>query len=82
MNVLDELKIFYKEFSGEKGYIGSTEKGKLIAYFAVRKTSSPKILIQYAIHAREYVTTYLAMKQIKDFDKYVFKKPSRIIRKF
>lgn len=70
MNVLDELKNFYNKFSGEKGYIGSTEQGKLIPYFIVQKTFKPKVLIQYAIHAREYVTTYLAMKQIKDFDRF------------
>lgn len=69
MNVLEELKIFYDNFDGEKGYMGSSGKGKLIPYFAVKKTPKPILLIQYAIHAREYVTTYLAMAQIKDYIK-------------
>ncbi len=67
MNVLDELQNFYTSYTGEKGYIGSTEKGRLIPYFAVKKTEFPVILLQYAIHAREYITTYLAIEQIKEF---------------
>lgn len=69
MDVLCELREFYKNFKGEKGYIGCSGNGKLIPYFAVKKTVSPIILVQYAIHAREYVTTYLAMQQIKEFEK-------------
>lgn len=67
MDVLDELKNFYDGFDGEKGYIGATEQGVLIPYFAVVKTEKPVVLIQYAIHAREYITTYLAIEQIKFF---------------
>lgn len=70
MNVLDELKVFYDGFSGEKGYIGETERGALIPYFAVVKTVKPVILVQYSIHAREYITTYLAMEQIKYFAEF------------
>ena len=69
MNVLDELTDFYYSYTDEKGYIGSTENGRLIPYFVVKKTASPIILLQYAIHAREYITTYLAIEQIKDFIK-------------
>lgn len=68
MDIVDRLYNFYKSYSGEKGYIGSTVNGKLIPYFQVRKTSFPTIIVQYAIHAREYVTTYLALKQIKQFE--------------
>lgn len=67
MNVLEELDKFYKEFKGEKGYIGSTVNGKLIPYFAVVKTRFPTLIVQYAIHAREYITTYLALKQINQY---------------
>lgn len=69
MDVLEELKVFYSGFSGVKGYIGSTENGALIPYFAVRKTEHPVIIAQYAIHAREYVTAYLGMMQAQDFKK-------------
>ncbi len=69
MNVLKELEYFYAGFKGEKGSIGKSYLGKDIKYFAVRKSKTPVILVQYAIHAREYITTYLALKQIEDFKK-------------
>ena len=69
MNVLQELKRFYLRFKGEKGIIGFTENGAPIPYFAVTKSAYPVIIVQYAIHAREYITTYLALKQIKEFYK-------------
>lgn len=67
MDVLKELSLFYCCFKGEKGNIGKSFFGKDIKYFVVRKTDRPKIIFQYAIHAREYITTYLAFKQINDF---------------
>ena len=67
MNVLQSLKGFYSEWQAEKGYIGCTENGVLIPYVAVKKTEYPVVLLQYAIHAREYITTYLAMLQAQDF---------------
>lgn len=69
MNVLEELYCFYKSYNGEKGYIGQTENGNLIPFFAVRKSDFPVIICVYSIHAREYITTYLAIEQIKDFSK-------------
>ena len=67
MNVLEELKYFYRDWKGVKGYIGCTENGALIPFFALKKTEKPIIIAQYAIHAREYITAYIAMMQIKDF---------------
>lgn len=67
MNVLEELDLFYENFGGEKGIIGETELGKPIYFLAVRKTARPVIIAQYSIHAREYICTYLAMAQAKDF---------------
>ena len=67
MDVLQELKLFYNDWQSEKGYIGCTENGVLIPFFAVKKSDYPVVLCQYAIHAREYITTYLAMMQAEDF---------------
>ncbi len=67
MSVLKDLKKFYTAFKYEKGNIGYSYKGVPIYYFAVRKSLSPVLLVQYGMHAREYITTYLAIKQIKDF---------------
>lgn len=70
MTVIKELKRFYKKFKGEKGVIGRTQNNAKIYYFALKKTEYPKIIITYSIHAREYITTYLALKQIKDFARF------------
>lgn len=67
MNVLSEVKKFYRDFSGEKGIIGKSFKGKSVYYFKVEKTAYPKVIFQYAMHAREYITAYLALKMIKRF---------------
>jgi len=67
MDVLEELSLFYRDYKDEKGYIGFTDFGTPIPYFAVHKTAFPTIIVQYSIHAREYITTYLALKQIKDY---------------
>ena len=60
--------MFYKNFEGEKGFIGTTEKGKLIPFFKIYKSDFPVVLMTYGIHAREYITTYLAIRQILDFN--------------
>ena len=70
MNVLTKLKRFYKKFKGEKSVIGYTQRGAKIYSFTVKKTEDPRIIVTYSIHAREYITTYLAMRQITDFVVY------------
>lgn len=67
MDVLQELRLFYDGWQGEKGFIGSTALGRLIPYVAVYKTARPIVLLQYAIHAREYITTYIGMMQAAHF---------------
>ncbi len=70
MNILSRLDYFYNGFQGEKGSIGKSYFGEDIKYFVVKKTDTPKLIFQYSIHAREYITTYLALKQIQDFAEY------------
>ena len=67
MDVLEKLYNFYSEYIGEKFVFGKSTLGKDMYCFKVVKTARPVIIVQYAIHAREYITTYLALKQIKDF---------------
>lgn len=69
MSVLCELEDFYLSYTGEKGIIGRSTQGRPLYYFKVEKTNYPRIIVQYGIHAREYITTYLALEQIKDFVK-------------
>lgn len=65
MNVLYLNKKFYKRFKGKKGIIGVTEKSQPIYFYGVEKTDYPKIIVQSAIHAREYISAYLTLKLIK-----------------
>ncbi len=66
MDIIKQLSVFYKGFNGQKGSIGKSLYGKDIYYFKVRKTDYPKLIFQYAIHGREYITAYLALEHIKD----------------
>lgn len=68
MSVISELEKFYFNFGGEKFIIGKSERGKPLYCFKVKKTGYPVAIIQYAIHAREYITTYLAIEQIKAYN--------------
>ncbi len=67
MSVLCELEDFYLNFKGEKFIIGRSALNRPIYCIKVKKTNCPLVIVQYAIHAREYITTYLALKQITDF---------------
>ncbi len=67
MSVLCELEDFYLSFKGEKFIIGYSVENRPIYCFKISKSEYPKVIAQYAIHAREYITTYLALKQIDFF---------------
>ena len=69
MSVIKELLEFYNSFSSDKGVFGKSYFGKDLYYFKVAKTAYPKVICQYSIHAREYITTYLALEQIKIFER-------------
>lgn len=64
MDVLDEVYSFYGEYRGEKGVFGYSELKKPLPYMVVG-SGRPVILYQYAMHAREYITAYLALEHIK-----------------
>ena len=68
MNVLEKLKSFYDHFV-DKEIIGYSFKGKPIYSFRVKYTEKPCILAVYSVHAREYITSYLAFEMIADFIK-------------
>lgn len=67
MNIIKLCENFYTEYTGEKGIIGYSQNQKPIYYFCVNKTEKPVIIVQCAIHAREYITSYLCLELIKDF---------------
>ncbi|MBE7083952.1 MAG: hypothetical protein E7373_05075 [Clostridiales bacterium] len=67
MSIFDEIKCFYDSYKGQKRVIGQSVKGKPIYAFAVKKTKRPTVLVQCAIHAREFVTAKLCLLLAKDF---------------
>lgn len=70
MSVFSDVEKFFNKFNGEKSIIGKSLFGKPLYCFKVEKSKSPVVIVQYAIHAREYVTSYLALKQIKEFQNH------------
>jgi predicted deacylase len=69
MDILEKVDNFYFSFKGEKIVVGKSAKNRNVYMFTVKKTDFPKIFVQYAIHGREYITSYLALKQISHFIK-------------
>lgn len=69
MDILEKVDNFYKLFKGEKTVLGKSVQNRNVYMFTVKKTDFPKIIVQYAIHGREYITAYLALKQITQFVK-------------
>ena len=69
MSVFSDVEKFYQKFNGEKTVIGNSLLGKPIYAMCVEKTARPLVIAQYAIHARDYVTSYLALKQIKEYQR-------------
>ncbi len=65
MNIYEEVAHFYNAYRGEKQIIGRSEEGRCIFAFFVGKHGLPVGICQYAIHAREYITSLLAIEQIK-----------------
>ena len=63
MDAVEEVFRFYESYRGEKQIIGRSVCGNPIAaLFAGR--GEPRILVQCAVHAREWVTALLALEQI------------------
>ena len=65
MDAVEELFAFYQDYSGEKGFLGSTELKIPIPYFDIVKTERPVIFMQGAIHGREYITSHILIKEVE-----------------
>lgn len=66
MNILDKVCDFYNEYGGEKFIIGKSVLNRDILCVKCG-CKGPKIIVQCAIHAREWITSLLALKLISDF---------------
>ena len=69
MDILQRIDKFYSNYKGEKQIIGKSYLGKNIYCFKVGK-GSPILICQYAIHAREHITSLLCLEHIKHFEKH------------
>ena len=67
MRILDRISEFYQSYNGEKFIIGNSLYRLPIYCMSVKKTDYPRIIVQYAMHAREYITSLLCLKQIENF---------------
>ena len=65
MNVYEEIGAFYESYPGEKRVIGTSREGRaLYAFFTGNRGGAVGIAV-YAIHAREWITSYLALRHIR-----------------
>lgn len=67
MSIINKINKTYRRFKGDKGVYGFSTENSPLYYFCVKKTPNPVVLVQYSIHAREHITTHLALKQLKDY---------------
>ncbi len=67
MNVFERVDNYYKEYNGAKQIIGRSVKGLPIYALEVKKTARPVILVQGAIHAREFVTAEVVTLLAREF---------------
>lgn len=65
MNVYETVAEFYKNYEGEKCSIGKSVLGRELFAFFVGDRSGKIGICQYAIHAREWITAYLALEHIR-----------------
>lgn len=70
MDVIEELYTLYNLYNGKKQIIGYTENRLPVPCFFVGN-GAPFLIFQYSIHAREYITSYLAFEQIKYTKRYL-----------
>ena len=66
MNTLQKINSFYQSFAGEKFSIGTSVLGQPIPCMQLGE-GRPVVIVQYAIHAREWITSLLALEQIRNF---------------
>lgn len=64
MDAVERVYRFYESYRGEKRIVGAGVFGSPIVALFVG-AGEPRVLVQYAIHAREWITALLALEHIK-----------------
>ncbi|MDE5548510.1 MAG: hypothetical protein K2J30_05900 [Clostridia bacterium] len=70
MNIYQTFRDFYSEYRGEKRIIGRSAEGRLLFAFFAGEHGGKTGIFQYAMHAREWVTSLLALEHIARGVKY------------
>lgn len=65
MEIYKKIESAFKRYQGEKEIIGQSECGRNLFAFFVGKKGGKVGICQYAIHAREWVTSLLALKHVE-----------------
>ncbi len=65
MNVYQDIEAFYRGYRGEKRIIGKSAEGRDLFALLVGTHTRPVGIATYAMHAREWVTAYLAMQHVR-----------------
>jgi len=63
--VYDDIKSFYQSYKQRKCVIGYSYKGREIYAMHLGKDTGRQFISVYAVHAREWITAYLALKHIQ-----------------
>lgn len=64
-DVFETVRRFYERYRKEKAIAGYSALGLPVYAFFVGRQEYPVLLFQYAIHAREWITAYLALRHIE-----------------
>ena len=64
MNVLKDVQSFFRSSPGEKRVIGRSLFGREI-YAIKLGHGAPAGIVQYAMHGREFITSYLAFEHFR-----------------
>ena len=65
MNVYDAVSLFYNRYRGEKLVYGKSAEGRNLYALFVGQRGAPLGISQYAIHAREWITSMLALEHVR-----------------
>lgn len=65
MDVYSEISLFYQSYRGEKRIIGKSAEGRDLYALFVGKAGGAVGICQYAMHAREWITAFLALEQME-----------------
>ena len=63
--IFDDIKKFYSAYRGRKCVIGYSCQGREIFAFHTGNSTGEQFISTYAIHAREWITSYLALRHIR-----------------